>query len=420
MATTALLSLYLVLTGCVGDQTEKHEAMDRAETDFEFVNTGALWEAGEEWMVTDTIVRLGVISGDAPFLFSNVLGAVRLSTGRIVVLDGHSSELRAFSSDEEHEWSAGGPGRGPGEFTSPKSLMRLKDDHLQVEDELARVIFDADGQLVTHSVLEWARIVDAGTFSSECRPVPKFLDNHVLLAACDSDVSEVREMGPWRMETALVRTTWSLDRFDTIGVFLREDAWAVPASTGTVYMPGIMAETGIMAVGGHPPRLVFSRTLDYRLEVFDLVAPIPERIRIIERSDSARLRAPSRAELDDAWTSWDARAERSHLLFGNRRDLDAVRRQIVPPDSISVASGVFVDDLNVIWVNHRAEPLDTTGSALWGVFSESGRFLGEVALPSNLTPHQIAEDFIVGVLHDEFQVEYVVVLALERSDSRPT
>ncbi len=411
-------ALVLLLGGCSGDRAIPHPGSDATDPGSRVISAGPLWGADEGWRVTDTILRLGVIDGESPYVFSRVRGAVRLPGGGLAVLDGHSFELRGFSEAGVHLWTSGGRGHGPGEFLSPKprGLALAEGDRLQVEDDLARVIFDADGSLFDHEVLDWARVIEAGSFSTDCRPVPKFLNEHILLGGCDTDVGRVRDTGPWKIEVAVVRTAWSLDRFDTIGVFLREDAWALSIQgAGTLYMPGVHGEVGFLATGGKPGRLAFARSHEYRIEVHDIAGRDPGPVLVVERSDPGRLRVPTRAELDEAWSRWDARAAQSQLMYGNRSDLDAIRSRITPPASIATISGLFVDDLNAIWVDHRPRTGPESDRGAWGVFTEAGAYLGEVSLPPNLTPYQIGEDFVLGVLHEEYGVEYVVVLALDRS-----
>jgi hypothetical protein len=51
-------------------------------------------------LVIDTLpwVTVGSHSGDAPYLFTGIAGATRLSDGRIAVADGGTAEIRLFDS----------------------------------------------------------------------------------------------------------------------------------------------------------------------------------------------------------------------------------------------------------------------------------------------------------------------------------
>ena len=59
-------------------------------------------------------------------------------------------------------------------------------------------------------------------------------------------------------------------------------------------------------------------------------------------------------------------------------------------------------------------PQEENPVPLWTVFDLEGRVLGFVETPQGLDILQIGEDFILGRVKDEFEVEYVQVWALER------
>ncbi|MCY4572577.1 MAG: hypothetical protein OXF01_07210, partial [Gemmatimonadetes bacterium] len=160
--------------------------------------------------------------------FYRIRGAVRLSTGVVVVLDGASRELRAFSPDGTHLWTAGGPGDGPGEMHDPIHLERLSGDNLQVQDWISRIRYDPDGSVIAHQQLAVANLLEFGQYYLEC-PVPSFVGDRVF--ACSGggfDATQIpREAGPWRGETELALLPWNLDSISGLGTFLMEEAWAL-------------------------------------------------------------------------------------------------------------------------------------------------------------------------------------------------
>lgn len=96
---------------------------------------GAIVDAPSRWTLSPSpIVQIGVVTGEASQQLSQVMGAVRLSDGRIVVLDGDSRELRFFSPEGAHLLSVGGQGQGPGEFSRPTRLSLQPGDTLRVYD----------------------------------------------------------------------------------------------------------------------------------------------------------------------------------------------------------------------------------------------------------------------------------------------
>ncbi len=73
---------------------------------------------------------IGVFDGPEAFIFGEV-GDVDLSGDRVYVLDVQAEEVRVFSTTGAHLASFGGPGQGPGEFVTPRTLA-IEPDTKQV------------------------------------------------------------------------------------------------------------------------------------------------------------------------------------------------------------------------------------------------------------------------------------------------
>ncbi len=92
-------------------------------------------------------VSIGVLEGDPPYQLFRVTGAVRLGDGTIVVTNVGTQELRYFDSTGAFLRSAGGRGKGPGEFSELRQIYRRGDTVRAVElDRYAD--FDAEGRLL--------------------------------------------------------------------------------------------------------------------------------------------------------------------------------------------------------------------------------------------------------------------------------
>ena len=115
----------------------------------------ALTPGHRVWRIgTEPSLKIGVREGEEPYQFAVIVGAVTLSDGRIVVLEGRtaSKELRWFAPDGTHLSTAGGAGEGPGEFRSPGELLRLPGDTLLVRDGTiffpSLDFFNGDGEFI--------------------------------------------------------------------------------------------------------------------------------------------------------------------------------------------------------------------------------------------------------------------------------
>ncbi len=351
--------------------------------------------------------------------FYQIRGAVRLSTGVVVVLDGASRELRAFSPDGTHLWTAGGPGDGPGELRNPVHLEKLPSDLLQVQDWLSRIRYGPDGSVIADEQLAVAELLKFGQYyASEC-PLPSFVGDQVLACAGTGfDAANFpREAGPWRGDAALALLPWSLDSIAGLGTFLIEEAWALRPEQPLVLPEGIvitgsgsglglafppMSRKGFFALGGWPRKLVVADSWGDSVHAFDLAADgalpgetIP--IRNVRRP-------PTADELAAAWEGASARSSRSSTEY--------LREHLPAPDSIPNVDDLLLDDEGMVWVgSYRADP---SAPRLYHVYDTEGRFMARVAMPAGVEVLEIGAGHVLGVTRDELDVERVVMMELTR------
>ena len=359
---------------------------------------------------------LGLLEGpDDAYLFSQIRAATRLSTGTVAVLDGASQQLRAFAPDGTHLWTAGGPGEGPGEMRNPTHLETLPGDTLQVQDGIARVRFAADGSLIAHERLDHAELREFGQYyASECS-VPGFVGDHVLVCYGGLDARMVpREEGPWLAETELAVLPWTLDSIAPLGVFLKEDAWALPfegiprmpeqlvvLSRGMGYASPPMSRKGVFAVGGWPRTLAVADGWGDEVRTFDLAAdPVLPGTAIPIRHVR---RPPTADELAAAWEAVSARRVGSP---------EYVRERLPAPDSIPNVDHLVVDNPGAVWVaSYQADP---SAPRLYHAYDPEEGFLARVAMPPGVEVLEIGSDYVLGLTRDDLDVERIVLLNLER------
>ena len=404
----------LAVLACSSD----HDS-DSTETRNPLGTDGELSQADPIWLIDpEPTLVLGRLEGPDAHLFSQIRGAARLSTGTIVVLDGASRQLRAFSPDGTHLWTAGGPGEGPGEMRNPTHLETLPGDTLQVQDGISRIRYAADGTLIAHERLATADLRRFGRyFASECA-VPSFVGDQVL--ACSGsgfDASEVpREEGPWRGETELAVLPWNLDSIAHLGVFLKEEAWALPfeglprlpeqlvilGGGGMGYASPPMSRKGIFAVGGWPRKLAVADGWGDEVQTFDLTADpaLPGKtipIRHVRRPPTA----------DELAAAWDA-------VSAMRVGHPSMPREHLPaPDSIPNVDHLVVDDLGMVWVgSYQADP---SATRFYHVYDTEGPFLARVTMPAGVEVLEIGAGHVLGITRDDLDVERIVLLNLDRS-----
>ena len=68
---------------------------------------------GQGWTVDELLAEIGTIDGPPEYQFADVVAAVRLGNGNIVVADRGASELRSYDAEGNFQWRAGREGGGP-------------------------------------------------------------------------------------------------------------------------------------------------------------------------------------------------------------------------------------------------------------------------------------------------------------------
>ncbi|MCJ7627212.1 MAG: hypothetical protein MUO50_02375, partial [Longimicrobiales bacterium] len=98
------------------------------------VNSPPVDDPGPTWILLEDL-RIGSVDEPGPSSFAVLKGLVVTDTGRIVVLDAQSQELRVFGPSGAHLATFGGKGGGPGELEAAWGLMLSPDEKLWVPDQ---------------------------------------------------------------------------------------------------------------------------------------------------------------------------------------------------------------------------------------------------------------------------------------------
>ena len=78
-------------------------------------NEDYAWPEGQAWrLADDPILDIGLLEGEDAYQLFDVVGALRLTDGGIVVANAGSFELRFYDANGTHLFSVGREGGGPG------------------------------------------------------------------------------------------------------------------------------------------------------------------------------------------------------------------------------------------------------------------------------------------------------------------
>ncbi len=411
--------LFLVTAACDSDSAPIHTVHTDSAGVAVVTAITPMWGPGEGWTVDDEpLVEIGTVNGAPEYQFADVVAAVRLANGHIVVADRGASELRGYNAHGEFQWSAGRAGEGPGEFGSLDFVGTMAGDSLVTYDNsLLRVqVFGPDGGLARTFP---ATLPLSGAQSSG--PVP------------DKAVAVVRgrlilryiDLGDG-MPTGIVR--WPNERVVALDL-------ADGAARSLLVVPGHEAEVrwregGRYSQGGY----VFGNMPEYgaaagRLAVIDteaygvrLVSPEDGAIERIVRRDTAPRDATDavfESHLDGmvAFGFSDpanAPAEQVNVFMQMWRERPRAR-------TLPVLRSVHVDVAGNLWV----APYYIAGAEPppFEVHAPDGTWMGSVALPPGLergfiqyqAPYmEIGADYVLGVWKDELDVQYVRVYRVNK------
>ena len=377
-----------------------------------------LWSPEEAWSVAEPpMLRIGTVDGPPEYQFADVVAAVRLGDGRIVVADRASAELRSYDAEGTFQWRAGGEGEGPGEFRSLDFVGRMAGDSLVTYDgRLVRVqVFDPEGGLArTLPALATGLTTEIGSVPDKAVAV---VDGRVLLRFTALGVGK---------PSGIVR--WPSERLVSLDL-------ATGAGATLMVVPGYEAMVEWRAEDHYiHGSYVFGNGPEYdaaagRLALIDTEA---YSVRILDPRDGSllgivRRDVPSLGVTEAIFQTYldGIVAE----VFGDAADappdrVDLLRRMWTErprASSLPVLRSVHVDALGNLWVT----PFFVVGTEPppADVFAPDGSWLGSVSLPAGLdrgfnnygAPHlEIGDDYILGVWEGELGVQQVRLYRLDR------
>ncbi len=339
-------------------------------------------------------VAIGRLDGPEELQLYRVVGARRLSDGRLAVANAGSHEIRLFDETGRYLSSMGGEGEGPGEFTGMARLDVSAEDSLYVWDQQQQrlTVFDPEGGFARDLKLQPPA---EGTFPNYAG---RFSDG-TLMAAVGLVLSQPPEDGTVvRRETAIVRYDAVGQVGDTLAAFRTRGflvkafgsgggfaVYSVPFDPGTAW-----AIVGRGLIEAYGPRFeVRARGADGGVARIARVArePIPVDARLRRAAVDAELEGRTNPEaLDNAREAYDG---------------------IEFPEFVAAYDHLVSDDAGGLWA--RQVPLPGDERASWDVLDETGALVGAVSLPESMTVWQVGADFVVVSDRDELEVERVAV-----------
>ena len=424
-----LVALTAAATACQsGDAPAEMAATFTVEDSagIEIVESSAPAWDGDGWTVADEPrLSIGRTSGDERYLFGHIAGVIGLPDGRVAVLDQQAAQVRLYSPEGEHLEDWGGEGEGPGEFNFPWGIHPFRGDSVLVSEfvGMGLSVFDDRGRFGRRLVPEIH-----GEFRAGIREL--LADGSVIPSE-----SCCRFWGPLSTGAFLfsypemIPTTGSGMQRGTVSVAIIADSGGAAIRVGDMrgrrYLPGATR-------GSSPTSYQFPLWYSMTAGRDGYFATEGDTYSISEHDANGRLRRiirlarEPRPVTDDvkaaheAWLREWIMAPETRVEGGDSNKEPELQRMLAEPypPTLPTFYQLHVDPDGNIWavqMRHGAgDDGRFSGLLDYFVFGPDGRHLGVIALPDDLVVHQIGSDYILGVVRDELEVQYVHVYAIEK------
>lgn len=395
---SALVGAPLLLAACGGgDAADRPRASVRDSAGVVIVQNAAPAEEARDTLGDNPAWAVGVLEGAPEYQMYEVRGATRLSDGRLAVLNSGTKEVRFYSADGEYLSASGGDGEGPGEFREMGELYRLPGDSLLVYDwRLRRLsLLDPQGAFVRSIAVP----MPEGVF-----PFPAGMLNEdqiaMRLGRMFGGDREIQD-GVVQDTARYAKLNWRGDSVSLgepfVELFGGETYVAHGGSNGNrwISMMNILLAASPTTVF-HGGRIYYTPADRYEVRVMDGTGRLE---RIIRREHEP---VAVTAAMHDAAVERNLEGIDDENWRKRRRTMI---EDMPVPEFLPAIQRLRVDDAGRIWTQRYAELPDEPRT--WDVFSAEGEWLTSVRTPPRFNPLEIGQDYLIGVLRDELDVEQV-------------
>lgn len=355
--------------------------------------------ATEVRLSNEPTLSVGRLDGPNEYLFGDINGGALLADGSVVVSDLQHSRVQRFSAEEEHLWSSGREGEGPGEFKYVQIVEGCASEESIIVYDIrtTRVyVYDGEGNLVDEY-----RLLYNGLPLRDFACAP----NGRLAFTGNSLRMGEEEVDPGELHRVLLSLS-SAELGDPAATTLRErisDREQKTMGAGIAMTGSIWSHDVAIAVTNDGAWLGTSD--DYEVELIDWTGATIGRIRwegpdlAVAPQDVDRYRnALEESYRDDDDPEWRARFERTWDWQS-----EAV------PDVFPAYHRLLVGDDGVLWVQDYVRPGERNE---WFAFDADGTWIRTLVLPSRTRLLDIGPDWALVLTQDELDVQRVEVRTL--------
>jgi hypothetical protein len=387
-----LIALSLVAVGCQSEG-EYSGAVVRDSAGVQIVeNRSYEWPAGHGWhLASQPALDIGAVDGDPDYQLFQVVGALRLSNGRIAIANSGTGELRFYDSSGEFMSKTGRRGGGPGEFQGLRWMGSLSADSLMTFDWRNRriSIFDPAGNFVRSITLD--ALAPAPPSHTH---VDQFGYGSLIIGAQRLFASTVVQSGVY--DDTIFHLSFDLKSatHDTIGRHPGAQSYILVHDEGLELLPipfGRSPQTAAYGSG-----FFFGRGDSYAVGFYSSDGTLRRSIRKLQPNQSVTAEDQERY-IEGSLEGIDDE--------GERRIVENLLADVPFPETMPAYGALRLDSEGYLWVEEFRRPGDN--QPRWTLFDPEGRMLGQVETSPRFTIHQIGPDFVLGSWRDEIDVEHV-------------
>lgn len=396
------------LSGCAPDSTPPPQGVATA-SDSAGVrivqSTGGTWGEGEAWRIeAETHVQIGSVLGDDNDGFGFVTGAVRLTDGRVAVLDGQSRTMRVYAPDGEYVEDWARPGPGPGEL--PRGWLGmawLTGDTVLVTTMDGAHLFADDGTFVRRDRVPLATMLTPTNESTARTWAPYGVIGRMRDASYVASLGGTTAQGPGRHVEQVGIARFLPDGPGDTLLFAEGEAFERVREDDGFHMVGTHFARRVTAVVSEMAVLV-NRGQTYGYSVYSEAGHLELVARLLWR------RTPVDRALQGRWreyrSQWWGRVVEPGVPVGRAQQ---VFEATPYPDSLPALYDLRVDRSGHVWGEGSQDSQWPAPSRVHYVFGPSGAFLGVVEVPEGLRVLDIGDEYILGVWRDENDVDFIRV-----------
>ena len=399
MPRCALILCCCAILGACGGDDPRARAVLRDSAGIRIAENEAPDSARVTWWRLDPVPQfdVGKLEGAESETLFQVIGAVRLSDGRVAIANAGTSEVRYYAQGGQHLVSAGRRGEGPGEFQRITKLILLPGDSLAVMDPPARRlgVLDPSGAFARE-------VLTSGDIGLNV--IGRTSDGSWIASTSVRMVGQPFQQGYARPDLFYVAMPGGGGVLDTLGRFPGAERYIeIDAPGGRITAINI----------GTPP---FARSTTVIAHQNQLYVATQDAAEIVVYGSDGSLRRIVRTGVP----LQPVTAEMIEQLLDRQLEgLDAERRGAARAAQASTAGkfvppygSIAVDRSGNLWVQDFPGLED---AQRWTVYDGDGSVQARIALPSRFTPYDIGDDWILGRELDELDVEHVRLYGIQRS-----